>query len=41
MKTFDEGAKVIEESIKLNREYTTFKEILHKDFISNNDVVKL
>jgi hypothetical protein len=41
MKTFDEGTKVIEESIKLNREYTTFKEILHKDLISNNDVVKL
>ena len=41
MKTFDEEAKVIEESIKLKREYTTFKEIRHKNLISNNDVVKL
>ena len=41
MKTFDEEAKVIEESIKLKREYTTFKKIRHKDLISNNDVVKL
>ena len=41
MKTFDEEAKVMEESIKLKREYTTLKEIRHKDLISNNDVVKL
>ena len=41
MKTFEEEAKVIEESIKLNGEYTTFKEIRHKNLISNNDVIKL
>ena len=41
MKTFNEEAKVMEESIKLNRKYTTFKEIRHKNLISNNDVVKL